>query len=145
MWRLLPKLLILEFQLLRTIMKRILGQKNRAVSLIDDIGDLFVGIESGLITRENILFEECWCVMVDRNKNEWVGISSSIKVPDVIINDMNNGISHVESINNLADKLNLSNKDTWGVYSKGSLSRLAGLFEASRNALLFAVVPRHVC
>lgn len=113
-----------------------IGAKNRAISIINDSGNLFVGLESGLIKREGILFEECWCVIVDRAKREWIGVSSAIQLPNEITKQIELGRSHVDSVNEIADKYGISPKDTWGIYTKGILPRAIGLFEASRNALL---------
>lgn len=112
------------------------GAKNRAISIIDNIGDIFIGLESGLIKREGVLFEECWCVIVDSKKNEWIGISSSIQLPKSVTTQLELGQSHVDSVNRMADKYGLSHKDTWGIYTKGVLPRSASLFEAARNALI---------
>lgn len=112
------------------------GAKNRAISIINDSGDLFIGLESGLIKREGILFEECWCVLVDDTKREWVGVSSAIQLPKSVISQLELGQSHVDSVNKIADKYGISHKDTWGIYTKGVLPRSTSLFEAARNALI---------
>jgi non-canonical (house-cleaning) NTP pyrophosphatase len=112
------------------------GAKNRAISIIDNIGDVFLGLESGLIRRESVMFEECWCVIVDNKKNEWIGISSSVQLPENVTTQLESGQSHVDSVNKIADKYGLSHKDTWGIYTKGVLPRSTSLFEAARNALI---------
>lgn len=113
-----------------------LGAKNRAMGMINGEADLYMGLESGLISREGKMFEESWCVIFDNKKEEWVGISSAIQLPKIITEEMSVGNSHVEIVNKIADKSGISQKDTWGVYSKNILSRSVSLYEASRNALV---------
>lgn len=112
------------------------GARSRATELVNDSDSLFIGVESGLIKREGCIFEECWCVVLDKNKKEWVGVSSAIQLPTSVSNRMDSGESHIDCISKLADERGLPIKDTWGVYSKGSLPRSISLFEAVRNALV---------
>ena len=115
------------------------GARNRACALFKSHateGDLFIGLESGLIEREEMLFEECWCVVLTKAGKEHAGYSSGLLLPTHITSEMKRGKTHTEILRRLADKIGISSKDTWALYSHGALSRSESIQEALRNALL---------
>ena len=118
-----------------------LGAFNRAMSLYNqnqntkNMGDLFVGLESGLVDRYGKRFEECWCVIIDKHKNEYIGISSEYALPNTVKTQLNKGIKHVDILNNIGLTLNIPPKNTWGIYSNNMINREISFFEAYRNAL----------
>lgn len=114
----------------------LLGARNRIRSLTNESADLYIGLESGLIERDNTLFEECWCVIQDKGGKEYIGISSAIQLPDIVIKELKAKRKHTDILDELGERLNISSKDTWGVYTKGSLSRSICMVEACRNALV---------
>jgi non-canonical (house-cleaning) NTP pyrophosphatase len=114
----------------------LLGARNRINSMLSKVADLYIGLESGLIERDKKLFEECWCVISDKNRNESIGISSAIQLPDIIVDGLKDKKKHTDLLDELGESLNISSKDTWGVYSKGKLSRSVSMYEACRNALV---------
>lgn len=115
------------------------GARNRVRQLRENAtsnGDLFVGLESGLVERWGMLFEECWCVVEDKAGKEFTGYSSGLLIPSHVVSGMNGGKQHLEIITSLAQKLGIKNKDTWAVYSHSVLSRTESIKEAFRNAFL---------
>lgn len=120
------------------------GAKNRAKALLDrhnSEGDLYVGLESGLLDREGQIFEECWCVILTLDGKEYKAYSSGLMLPEHVIEGMRAGKTHIEVLNELSKDFGGSSKDTWSLYSKGALSRVEGIKEAFRNALL--TIERH--
>src|SRR3989344_3720673 len=68
------------------------GAVNRAKHarvLIAD-ADYHVGLESGLIERYEHIYEEAWCVIIDRANKEYAGYSSGLRLPDFVIKKMDN-------------------------------------------------------
>lgn len=123
------------------------GARNRAVALTIDHtteGEYFVGLESGLVEREGAVFEECWCVIYDNEKNEYLGYSSGFMLPKNVTEHMNRGKTHIEALNILSKELGLNVHDTWSIYSHGLVSRAESIKEAFRNALLSLPVPEKV-
>ena len=113
------------------------GAGNRARALSEKhTADLFVGLESGLIERYGNMFEECWCVILDKDGNEFIGYSSGFLLPEYIIAEMKEGKTHIETIRAKAKELQMDRQDTWAIYTKGILSRTASIEEAFRNAFL---------
>lgn len=116
-----------------------LGATNRARGLYKRYqaeGDYFVGIESGLAEREGNLFEEVWCVILNNKGRESVGYSSGFILPKSILERLKKGETHQKIMSTIQKDLELKHKDTWAIYSSHRLSRLEGLKEAFRNALL---------
>src|SRR5690606_21361072 len=65
------------------------GARNRARHCKEqNMGDYFIGLESGLIERYGHIFEEAWCCIVNEAGEEYFGYSSGLKVPDYIIQKM---------------------------------------------------------
>jgi non-canonical (house-cleaning) NTP pyrophosphatase len=115
------------------------GARNRTKALFEKYskeGDLFVGLESGLVEREGMLFEECWCVIFNKNKQEYVGYSSGLLLPSNITAEMKKGKTHPEALSEIAKEMGMNYKDTWSIYSGGKISRIESIKEALRNALL---------
>lgn len=115
------------------------GARNRVKALFRRFparGELFVGLESGLAEREGMLFEECWCVIVDKREQEHIGYSSGLILPTHITTEMEKGISHPDALKKIAERMGFNHRDTWSVYSHGKLSRTESIKEAFRNALL---------
>lgn len=115
-----------------------LGSKLRAKKLKDNFKNqknkVFIGLESGLVKRFNILFEEAWCCLIFKNKY-FYGYSSGYKLPEKVIDDLKNS-KHSKILINLEKITKISSKDTWGNYSLGLLSRKESLKEAFRNSLV---------
>ena len=115
-----------------------LGAKKRAQILKDNTdsssNSIFVGLESGLVLRFGIWFEECWCCLVFKNKC-YYGYSSGFPLPKKLIKKMKEK-PHWAILEELSKKNNFLSKDTWRHYSSGKLSRLESLKEAFRNGLL---------
>ena len=115
------------------------GARNRSKALLSkyiDEGDLFVGLESGLVEREEMLFEECWCVICDKTEKEHIGYSSGIFLPEHITSEMEKGKTHPEVLEKIAEEIGLNHQDTWSIYSQGKISRTESIKEAFRNELL---------
>jgi len=113
-----------------------LGAKNRATKLryqFKNCGQIYVGLESGLVKRYNHLYEECWCFITDDKKNEYFGYSSGYLLPGVVSNYLKNGGEHIDIMKKLENKYNISGKDTWAIYTKNIISRNVSIEEAFRN------------
>lgn len=119
-----------------------LGAKNRAATLLKDHkeGDCFVGIESGLVYRENRLFEECWCVIFNKDGEEFLGYSSGFMLPKHITVRIENGETHVAILADIEKEIDISQKDTWAIYSQNRLKRVESIKEAFRNSFLSMVI-----
>lgn len=98
------------------------GAKNRANLLFENYSndaDIFVGLESGLIKRYDNIYEECWCVIKDKNGDEFYGYSSGFMLPTKVTEQMKTGKTHIQVLKDISRELNLDNRDTWSIYSKG--------------------------
>lgn len=114
------------------------GARNRAIDSRDNVSgaDYYIGLESGLIERYGHIFEEAWCVVLVGNK-EYYGYSSGLKVPDFILEKMEQlGKPHSEVMGLIEEEFTKTPSDTWGTYSGGLIAREVSLEEAVRNALL---------
>lgn len=115
------------------------GAKNRASAAKAAISDAdyAIGLESGLINRYGNVYEEAWCCVIDKNGKEFFGFSSGLKVPDYILNKMNeSNLEHNQAMTILERQHNLLNADTWGTYSGNKILREISLEEALRNTLI---------
>lgn len=116
-----------------------MGAKQRALKLSQQHPDpesCFVGLESGLVKRHGSLFEECWCVLLDSEGNEYVGYSSGYSLPKKIREYMKKGGKHLDALGKLEKELGISQKDTWAIYTKNVMGRKTSVKEAFRNAFL---------
>ena len=116
-----------------------LGAENRAKAILNlyfESGDLFVGLESGIMERQSFLFEECWCCILDKNNNKFISYSSGFPLPDKISKRMSKGEAHMDIINEYRSLMEVEKKDTWAVYTNQRLSRTESFKEAFRNAFL---------
>lgn len=114
------------------------GAHNRAIDCLENMEvDFSIGLESGLIERYGHVFEEAWCCVVTRDKREYLGYSSGLRLPESIIHHMRkNDMQHYEVMQLIEKKYRLSEDDTWGNYSGNLVSRDMSLEEAIRNALI---------
>ncbi|MFA6297236.1 MAG: inosine/xanthosine triphosphatase [Candidatus Paceibacterota bacterium] len=98
--------------------------------------DFYVGLESGLIERYGHLYEEAWATVIKEGK-EYHGYSSGLKVPDFILDRMNESkMEHCEVMTLIEKEFGSLPNDTWGTYSGGLIERTTSLEEAIRNALI---------
>jgi non-canonical (house-cleaning) NTP pyrophosphatase len=113
--------------------------RQRAEGIKNVHGDLWVGLKSGLVHRYGGVYEEAWVCVLDKNNKEFLGYSSGLKVPNKLLEKMQqSNIEHSDALDLLAAEYGLDAKETWGTYSDGKLLREIGLEEALRNALLQA-------
>lgn len=114
------------------------GAKNRAVDAKANIanGDMYIGVESGLVERYGYMYEEAWAVVLHDGK-EYCGYSSGLKVPDYILAKMDElKMPHSEVMGLIEEEYKKTPNDTWGTYSGGAILREISLEEALRNALV---------
>lgn len=112
----------------------------RACQAEGDAADYFVGLESGLVERFGILFEEAWAVVISTDGRELVGYSSGLPIPKIVVNMMNDKkLKHYQVMDILDNEFTASSKDTWHLYSGGKISRALSLEESLRNALVQAI------
>ncbi len=111
-----------------------LGAKKRAETIIKmyDNEIIAIGLESGLIKRFGILFEEAWCCLIFKN-SYFFGYSSGFEIPKIVREKLSKE-KHKEVMMRLEKITKISSRDTWGNYSNGLLSRKESLKEAFRNA-----------
>lgn len=118
------------------------GAENRALEC-EKLGgaDFYVGIESGLVERYGMYFEETWAVIIRINGAKQVGYSSGLMLPSVVVERMNNGEKHNDIMRSFDEEFQLppDNRDTWSRYTGGAISRDLSLREALRNALIQTV------
>jgi non-canonical (house-cleaning) NTP pyrophosphatase len=120
------------------------GAKNRAMQSREASPDAayWLGVESGLVERYGHMYEEAWCVAISSSGEEFYGYSSGLKVPDIILNKMDElKLEHFHVMEMLEKEYALTDSDTWGNYSGGVLSREVSLEEAIRNAFVQIVAP----
>lgn len=112
-----------------------IGARNRAVACMEHFPDLAIGIESGLVWRCGVFFEETWVVMIGVDAKEYVAYSSGLPLPQVVIDRMKRD-SHDKVMEQLDKELHLppDNRNTWSRYTSGRLQRDTSIYEAIRNA-----------
>lgn len=71
----------------------ILGAKNRALACLEahPEADYFCGVESGLITLEDELYETAWVVILDKNGNTGKGCSSYHQISPQVVELLKQG------------------------------------------------------
>lgn len=121
------------------------GAYNRATECLKNGGhNFYVGVESGLVKRYGYSFEEAWAVIL-HNDNKYIGYSSGLLLPKIVIAKMEQGILHNKIMEELDEELNLpkNNRDTWSRYSGGAILRNVSLEEALRNAFIQALPAKN--
>jgi inosine/xanthosine triphosphatase len=96
-----------------------------------------IGIESGLVQRYGMWFEEAWACVVVGEKTVY-GYSSGLPVPPYVLQKMKeNNLEHGPAMHHILAELNRPDeRDTWGTYSDKLILRDVSLQEALRNALI---------
>ncbi len=120
------------------------GALNRAQKSKDSQpeADLYIGLESGLVERYGHIYEEAWAVIITKDNKHHYGYSSGLKVPDYIINKMDElKLPHGQVMAILEEELKKTPNDTWGIYSGEMISREVSLEESLRNALIQIAAP----
>jgi len=120
------------------------GATNRATDSRSNNPDanFYIGIESGLVNRYGIDFEETWCCITNYDDQRYYGYSSGLKIPDYILSEMKrHGLEHYALYDKLGEEKGIDVKETWGTYTGGKLLRSVSLEEAARNALLQIFAP----
>ncbi len=115
------------------------GSRNRALGAknTEPGADFFIGLESGLIERYGHIYEEAWTAIIDKNGKEFYGYSSGLKVPDYILQKMNElKMEHCDVMHLIEEEFGKLPNDTWGTYSGGAILREVSLEESLRNALI---------
>lgn len=115
------------------------GSRNRALDCFNGNKEFnyVLGLESGLVDRYGHIFEEAWATVIDKNKKEYYGYSSGLKVPDYILKKINElKIEHSDVMTIIEEELGKIPNDTWGTYTGGVLLREVSLEESIRNAFI---------
>jgi inosine/xanthosine triphosphatase len=115
------------------------GAKNRALDSMKHVegADYYIGLESGLIERYGHIYEEAWAAIFDKNRKEFFGYSSGLKVPDYILRKMDElKLEHCDVMTILEKEHGNLPNDTWGTYSGGIIMREISLKESLRNAFI---------
>jgi len=115
------------------------GARNRAMNAKKEDGEanFYVGLESGLVNRYGHIYEEAWSCVVTKNGKEYFGYSSGLKVPDFIIEKMDDlKLEHCMAMEIIEKEFGNLPDDTWGTYSGGLLIREVSLEESLRNAII---------
>jgi non-canonical (house-cleaning) NTP pyrophosphatase len=120
------------------------GARNRAINCrqLEPATEMCVGLESGLVIRYGDAYEEAWACVINLSGKEFLGYSSGLRLPQVIVDTMNlTGKGHNDVMRELRQEKGLlgTEKDTWGDYTGGQLLRNTSLEEALRNALIQAL------
>jgi len=120
------------------------GARNRALDAMRNVAgaDYYVGLESGLVERYGHIYEEAWAIVIDKNNVEHNGYSSGLKVPDFILNKMDEmKMEHSDIMTIIEKEYGKLPNDTWGTYSGGVIQREISLEEALRNAIIQITSP----
>ncbi len=120
------------------------GARNRALrcrEVTKNKNDICIGIESGIVNRYGIYFEEAWAVILCET-DEYVGYSSGLVLPKKLLEIMKSkNLTHDKAIKFFdSDAERASNKDTWATYTDNALSRTLSIEEAVRNAAVQSLV-----
>src|SRR5258708_13136037 len=122
------------------------GARNRAKNIYTQFQDCdyAIGIESGLVDRYEEIYEESWACIITKEKKEYFGYSSGLKIPNFILSKMNtNNKEHWEIMDMLDHQEGRGNNDdTWGTYSAKVIVRDISLQESLRNALIQIHAPK---
>lgn len=121
-----------------------IGAENRARAAATKSADYGIGIESGLVERYGIWFEEAWVCVVHDGKT-YFGYSSGLPIPEHVLKVMReNDFRHGLAMRKILEQLNRPDeRDTWGTYSDKLILRDVSLQEALRNALIQTVASEH--
>ncbi|HRY62304.1 MAG TPA: inosine/xanthosine triphosphatase [Candidatus Paceibacterota bacterium] len=122
------------------------GANNRARDAKAHIkdGDIFIGLESGLVERHGHIYEEAWCAILDKDEKSFYGYSSGLKVPDLILKKMDElKLEHCDVMAMIEEEDGKMPSETWGNYSGGMIAREISLEESLRNALIQIFSPDH--
>lgn len=113
------------------------GALNRALSCTRFSPDFSVGIESGLATRNDGLYEETWAIIIDSSKRQYSAYSSGLPLPHRVTERMK-VMTHDKVMEELDSEFMLpqNNRNTWSRYTGGVLERNISLYEALRNAFV---------
>ncbi len=115
------------------------GSINRAEDSKKNVSgvDFSIGLESGLVERYGMIFEEAWCCIILKDGKKYFGYSSGLKLPDYVTTRMKKeNLAHWQLMQLMEDEFHLDDSDTWGNYSGNLISRDVSLEEALRNALI---------
>jgi len=115
------------------------GSINRAEDSKKNISaaDFYIGLESGLVERYGMIFEEAWCCILSKDGKKYFGYSSGLKLPDYVTTRMKKeNLAHWQLMQLIEKEFHLDTSDTWGNYSGNLISRDISLEEAIRNALI---------
>lgn len=118
------------------------GAKNRALDAKKHVkgADYHIGLESGLVERYGHMYEEAWAAVINNAGGEFFGYSSGLKVPDYILQKMDElKMEHCDVMTTVEKDHGKLPNDTWGTYSGGMLARAVSLKESLRNALIQVV------
>lgn len=121
-----------------------LGAKNRALDAREHRpgADYYLGLESGLIERYGHIYEEAWATVIDQNGKEFYGYSSGLKVPDFILQKMDElKKEHSDVMTIIEEEFGKLPDDSWSTYTGGAILREISLEEALRNALIQVTAP----
>ncbi len=124
----------------------LIGAENRAEAArrSKPEADLALGLESGLVQRYGMVFEECWACAISHDGAHRYGFSSGLRVPPPIVSAMlEDGLPHAEIMRRLDSDPELG-RDTWAVYSSGRLNRATAIMESARNALVGSARIHHL-
>lgn len=120
------------------------GARNRAMDSKHHVinCDYYIGLESGLVERYGHMYEECWAVIITGDSKEYYGYSSGLKVPDYILQKMDDlNMEHYGVMAMIEKEFGNLPNDTWGTYSGGVLIREISLEESLRNAFIQIIAP----
>lgn len=115
------------------------GAYNRALAAAKG-ADYGIGIESGMVQRYDMWFEEAWACVVYNGKPHF-GYSSGLPIPRHVLEVMaENDFRHGLAMRLILERLERPDeRDTWGTYSGKLILRDISLAEALRNALVQTV------
>ncbi|MDN5274428.1 MAG: hypothetical protein JWP06_329 [Candidatus Saccharibacteria bacterium] len=121
------------------------GAYNRAQNVATiKLAEYGIGIESGLVERYGVWFEEAWaCIIIDGKS--YYGYSSGLPIPEYVLQTMQKeDLEHGPAMRQILTELSRPDeRDTWGTYSDKLILRSVSLQEALRNALIQTIVSKH--
>ncbi len=119
------------------------GAYNRARQLVKSHASAYcIGLESGLVERYDLLFEEAWACVCYKNQ-VYYGYSSGLVIPEYVRQKMEElNLEHGPTMNHIRGELGqFDDRDTWGTYSGKAILRTISIEEALRNALVQIFSP----
>lgn len=105
-------------------------------------GDLYVGMEGGIVKKFNVWFVSSWCAVLDSDGRWSFGCGGYMPLPDRVVNMVLSGVELGEAIDSISGLSNTKlNIGAIGVLTKNLLTRRVSWETALIYALTYKISP----